>query len=83
MDTVVSGKIPLPALRIEYETREQEPGKVDLKLATGHHKRSQFVKKRSQDFFNIPPSTSSSGMFLSPCGFLLLHRRGIDCHAGV
>jgi hypothetical protein len=38
---VVTGKIPLPDLRIEYETREHEQARVDLELATkdyrGHH----------------------------------------------
>jgi hypothetical protein len=38
---VVNGKIPLPDLRIEYETREHEQARVDLELATkdyrGHH----------------------------------------------
>jgi DNA-binding MarR family transcriptional regulator len=38
---VVNGKIPLPDLRIEYETREHEQARVGLELATkdyrGHH----------------------------------------------
>jgi hypothetical protein len=38
---VVDGKIPLPDLRIEYETRDHEQSRVDLELATrdyrGHH----------------------------------------------
>jgi hypothetical protein len=38
---VVNGKIPLPDLRIEYETREHEQARIDLELVTkdyrGHH----------------------------------------------
>ena len=38
---VVDGKIPLPDLRIEYESRDHEQSRVDLELATrdyrGHH----------------------------------------------
>jgi hypothetical protein len=42
---VVEGKIPLPDLRIEYETSEGERSKVDLELATGHYKTSQLAEK--------------------------------------
>lgn len=38
---VVDGKIPLPDLRIEYETRAGNLEKVDLELATDHYKDSQ------------------------------------------
>jgi hypothetical protein len=34
---VVEGKIPLPDLRIEYQTVEGEVAKVDLELATAHY----------------------------------------------
>jgi DNA-binding MarR family transcriptional regulator len=38
---VVDGKVPLPDLRIEYETRDHDQARVDLELATrdyrGHH----------------------------------------------
>src|SRR5207245_718300 len=34
---VIAGKIPLPDLRIEYETRDREVTRVDLELATGHY----------------------------------------------
>jgi hypothetical protein len=34
---VIDGKIPLPDLRIEYETAEGEMAKVDLELATEHY----------------------------------------------
>ena len=35
--TVINGKIPLPDLRIEYETPSGEPAHVDLELTTGHY----------------------------------------------
>ena len=33
--TVVGGSIPVPDLRIEYETRDDQPAHLDLELATG------------------------------------------------
>ncbi len=47
---VVKGKIPLPDLRIEYQTRDGEMAKVDLELATNHYKRSQISEKASAGF---------------------------------
>ncbi len=47
---VVNGRIPLPDLRIEYETRDREIDKVDLELATGHYKRSQLAEKANAGF---------------------------------
>jgi hypothetical protein len=35
--TVVAGKIPLPDLRIEYETAAGDVSSVDLEVATGHY----------------------------------------------
>jgi hypothetical protein len=35
--TVIRGKIPLPDLRIEYETSTGQSAHVDLELATGHY----------------------------------------------
>lgn len=35
--TVVHGKIPLPDLRVEYETAAGELARVDLELTTGHY----------------------------------------------
>ena len=34
---VIKGKIPLPDLRIEFETRDGEMTRVDLELTTGHY----------------------------------------------
>ena len=42
---VVNGKIPVPDLRIEYETREGESGRVDLELATEHYRPRQLAEK--------------------------------------
>jgi hypothetical protein len=35
---MVRGKIPLPDVRIEYETRDGEKARIDLELATGHYR---------------------------------------------
>ena len=42
---VVRGKIPLPDLRIEYETREGEMARVDLELATEHYRGRNLAEK--------------------------------------
>jgi hypothetical protein len=47
---IVDGKIPLPDLRIECETREGEIDKVDLELATEHYKGRQLAGKRRAGF---------------------------------
>ena len=47
---VVDGKILLPDLRIEYETREGEIARVDLELATDHYKPGQLRDKARAGF---------------------------------
>ena len=42
---VVRGKIPLPDVRIEYETRDGERARVDLELATGHYRGRTLAEK--------------------------------------
>jgi hypothetical protein len=42
---VVRGKIPLPDVRIEYETRDGEKVRVDLELATGHYRGRNLAEK--------------------------------------
>ena len=42
---LVRGKIPLPDLRIEYETREGEVAHVDLELATEHYRGRNLAEK--------------------------------------
>jgi hypothetical protein len=58
--TVVDGKIPLPDLRIKYETANGEPARVDLELATDHYRRGHISEKAHAGFrmvwlhFHIP-----------------------------
>ena len=47
--TVVDGKIPLPDLRIEYETAEREQTKVDVELATATTTGTALPPKRVPD----------------------------------
>jgi len=42
---VVREKIPVPDVRIEYETRDGERARVDLELATGHYRGRNLVEK--------------------------------------
>lgn len=42
---VVNGKIPVPDLRIEYETRDGHIGRVDLEFATEHYRPRQLAEK--------------------------------------
>ena len=46
----VKGKIPLPDLRIEYETREGEMARVDLELATEHYRGRHLAEKVKAGF---------------------------------
>jgi hypothetical protein len=48
--TVVNGKIPLPDLRIEYETAERDQTKVDLELATSDYHRDSLAEKARAGF---------------------------------
>jgi hypothetical protein len=53
---VVNGKIPVPDLRLEYETQDQHQTKVDLELATGDYHRDSLVAKARAGFamFALP-----------------------------
>ena len=42
---VVRGKIPLPDVRIEYDTPEGERARVDIELATSHYRLRDLVEK--------------------------------------
>jgi hypothetical protein len=42
---VVRGKIPVPDIRIEYETRDGDKARVDLELATGHYRGRALAEK--------------------------------------
>jgi hypothetical protein len=47
---VVNGKIPLPDLRIEYQTPELELRRVDLELATRHYRPRGLAEKAKAGF---------------------------------
>jgi hypothetical protein len=47
---LVEGKIQIPDLRVEYESREQEQSKVDLECVTGHYKARQIAAKTAAGF---------------------------------
>jgi hypothetical protein len=47
---VVDGKIPLPDLRIEYQTSDYELRRVDLELATRHYRPQGLAEKAKAGF---------------------------------
>jgi hypothetical protein len=47
---IVKGKIQIPDLRLEYESREQEQCRVDLECVTGHYKAGQIAAKTAAGF---------------------------------
>lgn len=47
---VVGGRIPVPDLRIEYETLEHETARIDLELATEHYRFKNIAQKVSAGF---------------------------------
>lgn len=47
---VVNGKIPLPDLRLEYETVDREQTKVDIELLSGDYRPSQVAAKARAGF---------------------------------
>lgn len=59
--TVVDGKIPLPDLRIEYETSEGQEAHIDLELATEHYRRSQLAGKAQAGFKMYGMHSTSRG----------------------
>ncbi len=48
--TVVSGKIPLPDLRLECETPDQQQAKVDLEVVSGDYRHGQIADKARAGF---------------------------------
>jgi hypothetical protein len=46
----VGNKIPVPDLRIEYETREGDMGRVDLELSTENYRPRQIADKARAGF---------------------------------
>lgn len=47
---IVEGKIQIPDLRVEYESRDQEQSKVDLECVSGHYKARQIAAKTAAGF---------------------------------
>ena len=69
--TVVSGKIPLPDLQLEYETADREQAKVDIELLSGDYRPSQIATKAragftmyafSQDAARLRPALPDPGL---------------------
>lgn len=52
---VVDGKIPLPDLRIEYETRDHQQARVDLELATQDYRAAGLAEKVRAGFTIYAP----------------------------
>ena len=42
---MVRGKIPVPDIRVEYETRDGDRARIDLELATGHYRGRNLAEK--------------------------------------
>jgi len=57
---VVDGKIPLPDLRIEYETRDHEQARIDLELATRDYRGNQLAEKGKAGFSIYAPADDAS-----------------------
>jgi hypothetical protein len=57
---VVDGKVPLPDLRIEYETRDQEQTRVDLELATRDYRGHHLAEKGKAGFSIYAPADDAS-----------------------
>jgi DNA-binding MarR family transcriptional regulator len=57
---VVDGKIPLPDLRIEYETQDHEQARVDLELATRDYRGNQIAEKAKAGFSIYAPAEDAS-----------------------
>ena len=52
---VVNGRIPLPDLRLEYETREHQQARVDLELATQDYRAAGLADKAKAGFTIYAP----------------------------
>lgn len=59
---LVRGKIPLPDLRIEYETREGETARVDLELATEHYRGRTLAEKVRAGFSIYAHAQDAAGL---------------------
>jgi hypothetical protein len=52
---VVRNKIPIPDLQIEYETRDGDPGRVNLELITEHYRGRDVAEKARAGFSLYTP----------------------------
>jgi hypothetical protein len=52
---VVRNKIPIPDLQIEYETRDGDPGRVNLELVTEHYRGRNVAEKARAGFSLYTP----------------------------
>jgi hypothetical protein len=52
---LIGGKIPIPDLRIEYETAEREHSSVDLELVTEHYRGAKLAEKVRAGFSLYAP----------------------------
>src|SRR5262249_51519702 len=59
---LVRGKIPLPDLRIEYETREGDMARVDLELATEHYRGRTLAEKVRAGFSIYAHAQDAAGL---------------------
>jgi hypothetical protein len=59
---LVRGKIPLPDLRIEYETRDGEMARVDLELATEHYRGRNLAEKVRAGFSVYAHAQDAAGL---------------------
>ena len=59
---LVRGKIPLPDLRIEYETRDGEMARVDLELATEHYRGRNLAEKVRAGFSIYAHAQDAAGL---------------------
>jgi hypothetical protein len=59
---LVRGKIPLPDLRIECETREGEMARVDLELAMEHYRRRTLAEKVRAGFSIYAHAQDATGL---------------------
>ena len=58
--TVVNGKIPLPDMRIEYDTAEMEHKHLDLELATRNYRPRALAEKAAAGFSLYAPRADAS-----------------------
>jgi len=56
---VVNGKVPVPDLRIEYETPQGDMARVDLELATEHYRPRQLAEKVRAGFSLYAPRSEA------------------------